>query len=120
MATPEPPACQPPDPNPRPAGFKPPPGAVDTHAHVFLDRARYPFTPDRSYTPPPAPLKAYLKVLDTLGIERSVLVQPSVYGTDNSAMCDVMAGDSERFRGIAATRAPARCARRRRSCPWGR
>lgn len=60
-----------------------PAGSCDTHAHVFVHHRDYPFTPDRTYTPPPASLEQYLTLHRTLGIERGVLVQPSVYGTDN-------------------------------------
>lgn len=95
------PECQGPDPQPRPAGFAVPPGASDTHAHVFGPAERYPYTPDRTYTPPDAPLAAYRRMLGTLGLVRAVLIQPSVYGTDNSLMVDALheAGDS--FRGVA-------------------
>lgn len=76
--------------------------ACDTHAHVIAeDTARYPFTPNRSYTPPPAPEKAYLAMLDALGIQRGVLVQPSIYGTDNRYMCHVLARHTDRLRGVA-------------------
>jgi len=40
-------------------------------------------------------------MLDTLGIERAVLVQPSVYGTDNRAMLDALQQDPIRLRGVA-------------------
>ena len=68
-----------------------PPQACDCHAHVFGDPARYPFVPQRSYTPTPAPVDQYRRMLDTIGIERAVIVQPSVYGTDNSCTLDAVA-----------------------------
>src|SRR5205085_3527432 len=56
----------------------------------------------RIYTPPDAPLAAYLHMLNTLGVERAVLVQPSVYGTDNSVMLGAMAElGKSRCRGVA-------------------
>lgn len=58
--------------------------SCDTHAHVFSHHKRYPFSHDRTYTPPEASLDEYLELHRILGIERGVLVQPSVYGTDNS------------------------------------
>ncbi|NMT64779.1 amidohydrolase family protein [Marinobacter orientalis] len=58
--------------------------SCDTHAHVFAHCADYPFALDRTYTPPEASLEDYLKLHRILGIDRGVLVQPSVYGTDNS------------------------------------
>ena len=38
--------------------------------------------PERSYTPPEATLADYRRLCQALGIERSVLVHPSIYGTD--------------------------------------
>lgn len=95
------PVCQGPDPDPRPPSFAVPPGACDTHAHVFEAPGRYPMVAERSYTPPEAPLEAYEHLHRTLGIDRGVLVQPSVYGTDNSAMLDAMAQIGPRLRGVA-------------------
>ena len=40
-------------------------------------------------------------MLATLGIERAVLVQPSVYGTDNTVMLEAMRAAGSTFRGIA-------------------
>src|SRR3954471_5148350 len=63
-----------------------PAGATDCHAHIFCDSKAFPMTPDRSYTPEPAPLAELLALHRSLNIERVVLVSPSVYGTDNSCM----------------------------------
>ncbi|PSJ43726.1 GntR family transcriptional regulator [Zobellella endophytica] len=84
------PFCAAADPFPQPAGARPPQGSCDTHAHVFGPAERYPYTANRSYTPPDAPPGAYLHLHRTLGIERGVLVQPSVYGTDNRLMVDTL------------------------------
>ena len=40
-------------------------------------------------------------MLATLGVERAVLVQPSVYGTDNAALLDALAAAGPRVRGVA-------------------
>jgi predicted TIM-barrel fold metal-dependent hydrolase len=40
-------------------------------------------------------------MLDTLGIARAVLVQPSVYGTHNTVMLEAMKTDPARLRGVA-------------------
>jgi predicted TIM-barrel fold metal-dependent hydrolase len=95
------PACQAPDRNPRPPSFRPPPGAADTHAHVFGPADRYPYGADRSYTPPDSPLPEYMALLNTLGLERGVIVQPSVYGTDNRATLDALRSEPERLRAVA-------------------
>lgn len=44
--------------------------------------------PDRIYTPPSATPATLLELHRALGLERVVLVQPSIYGTDNSALLD--------------------------------
>ena len=69
---------------PAPARYRPPPGACDCHFHVFGPFQRFPLAARRSYTPPEAPVAAYRTLMHTLGIDRCVIVQPSVYQTDNS------------------------------------
>ena len=95
------PYCAGPDPKPRKPAFELPSGATDCHAHVFGPITRYPYFQKRIYTPPDAPPSAYWRMLGALGVERAVLVQPSVYGTDNRAMLDAMAGERQRMRGVA-------------------
>lgn len=94
--------CPPPDRNPHPPRFTVPDGATDCHAHVFGPATRYPYQPDRSYTPPDLPLPELRRMHATLGIRRLVLVQASVHGTDNSAVRDAVATDPANLRGIAA------------------
>lgn len=93
--------CLGPDPHPRPPKFEMPPGACDCHAHVIAAPAEVPFVPERSYTPPPAPLEAYQALHRSLGIERAVIVQPSVHGTDNQVTLEAVAGYGSNCRGIA-------------------
>jgi predicted TIM-barrel fold metal-dependent hydrolase len=62
---------------------------------------QFPYAQERIYTPPDATLKNYKLLLDMLGIDRAVLVQPSVYGTDNRAMLAALKAQSEKFRGVA-------------------
>jgi 2-pyrone-4,6-dicarboxylate lactonase len=97
----ETPECAGPDPNPRKPKLKLPPHACDSHAHILGPAARYAYSPARVYTPPDCLLPDYLKMLATLGVERSVLVQPSVYGTDNTVMLGAMKTAGGRFRGVA-------------------
>src|SRR5688572_23451550 len=80
--------CIPPDRNPRRPRVKLPPGSIDTHVHVF--ESRYPLSPARGYTPPDSTLADLRHLHATLGIDRVVFTQPSVYGTDNSAIADGM------------------------------
>lgn len=95
------PLCAGPDFNPRAPKFKMPAKACDTHAHVMGPAARYDYSPARVYTPPDCLPNQYRHLLDTLGVERAVLIQPSVYGTDNAAMLDAMKADPQRLRGVA-------------------
>ena len=61
-----------------------PSGAVDCHFHVFGPETRFPYAPGRSYTPPDASIADYETLAAKLGYSRAVIVQPSVYGLDNS------------------------------------
>ena len=94
------PACLPPRSVSRPK-IPLPPGACDTHAHVFGPSDRFPYADDRSYTPPDAPLEKYLGMLDTIGFARGVLVQGSAHGHDNAAMLDALRREPARLRGVA-------------------
>ena len=80
--------------------FSVPAGACDCHTHVF-DPARFPFTPSRSYTPGPARFDEMRDVHRTLHSDRVVIVQPSVYGTDNACTLDAMRQFGPRARGVA-------------------
>ena len=80
--------CLPPDRNPRQPNIALPEGSIDTHVHVF--EKKYPLSPGRGYNPPDSTLADLKHLHKTLGIERVVFTQPSVYGTDNSAILDGM------------------------------
>jgi len=80
--------------------FDVPAGSCDCHVHLFGPHARYPLARERLYTPDPALTSDLMAMLDGAGVARAVLVQPSVYGTDNSCMLDAMAAHPDRFRGV--------------------
>jgi predicted TIM-barrel fold metal-dependent hydrolase len=80
--------CIAPDRNPRKPNIVLPKGAIDTHVHVF--ESRYALSPDRGYTPPDSTLADLKHLHATLGVDRVVFTQPSIYGTDNSAILDGM------------------------------
>jgi predicted TIM-barrel fold metal-dependent hydrolase len=85
-----------------PAAYAVPPGACDTHAHVVsADTSHYPMVPGRTYTACPAPEDAYLAMLAANGMSRGVLVQISVYGTDNRYMVEVLRRHPDTLRGVA-------------------
>src|SRR5712671_3496333 len=91
--------CLPPDRNPRRPGFALPKGSIDTHVHVF--EPGYALSPGRGYNPPYSTLADLRHLHATLGIARVVFTQPSVYGTDNSAILDAMAKLNARTPGRA-------------------
>ncbi len=95
-------ACPPPDKNTRAPKLKTPPGACDTHAHIFGPVDKYPLSPKRGYNPPECTVEDYFRMHEILGIERGVLVQASAYGTDISSILDALAASGDRLRGVAA------------------
>lgn len=97
----EAPTCAPPDFNPRTPRLRIPARACDCHAHILGPKARHAYAPERVYTPPDCLLPDYLHMLATLGVERAVLVQPSVYGTDNAVMLEALKQQRAPLRGVA-------------------
>ena len=95
------PLCAAADAAPRAPAFALPGGACDCHAHICGPAAAYPYVAERIYTPPDATLDSYRHLLAVLGVERAVLVQPSVYGTDNRAMLAALRAAGPGFRGVA-------------------
>lgn len=102
MNDPQIPICPPPDALIKKPKIQLPAGAVDSHAHVFGPQSQYPLSPNRSYTPHELDLAALLEMHAAFGVERLVLTQPSVYGTDNRAMLDAIAQYPDRIRGVIA------------------
>jgi predicted TIM-barrel fold metal-dependent hydrolase len=90
----------PPDPNPRPPKFTPPPGTCDSHFHVYGPPHRFAYVAQRRYTPPAAPIEHYMAMAGVVGIERGVLVQPNVHGFENDVVIDAIARADGRLRGV--------------------
>jgi predicted TIM-barrel fold metal-dependent hydrolase len=84
-----------------PVSFKVPRGACDCHTHVFCDPHRFPFWSGRTYTPETATVNETRALHHALHVERIVLVNSLVYGTDNSCMVDALRQLGHRARGIA-------------------
>lgn len=68
---------------------KAPPGTCDTHIHIY--DSRFPKAPTAKILAPDALVPAYKKMAARLGIERTVVVQPSAYGTDNRCTLEAVA-----------------------------
>jgi 2-pyrone-4,6-dicarboxylate lactonase len=90
-----------PDPNPVKPKYTFPPGACDAHCHIFGPAAKFPYAPERRYTPPDSPREGLRALHDHLGISRAVLVQASCHGADNRAMLDAIAWSRGAWRGVA-------------------
>jgi 2-pyrone-4,6-dicarboxylate lactonase len=90
-----------PDSRTRQPRLKFPAGSGDCHAHVFGPQTRFPYVDKAAYIPPDATPEQYAHMLRTIGCNRAVLVQPSVYGTDNSCMLAALRCGVFAFRGVA-------------------
>lgn len=88
-------------PNPSKPAFVLPRGAVDAHCHVFGPGDRFPYAPQRKYTPCDAPKERLWALRDFLGFERNVIVQATCHGTDNDAVVDALEDANGRARGVA-------------------
>ena len=101
QATADAPLCAPPDPNPLKPRTSLPAGACDCHAHICGPASVYRYSPSRIYTPPDAVLPDYLNMLAAIGADRAVIIQPSVYGTDNTVTLEAVAAADIPCRGVA-------------------
>ena len=80
-------------PNPSKPKYKPPAGAVDAHCHVFGPEAKFPYAPERKYTPCDAPKEKLFALRDFLGFDKNVIVQASLPQQGQP-------GDGRRARGL--------------------
>jgi len=78
-----PPFCKAPDAQVSAPDFELPKNACDCHFHIFDEPSKQVLP--RTYTAPPASIEQLARAHSMLGISRSVVVQPSIYGTDNTA-----------------------------------
>ncbi len=79
-----------------------PPGACDTHLHVYGPAETYPLVSERNYTPDShSTLDDYLHVHRVLGLERAVIVTGSANGTNNRVTLDALARKGGQFKGLA-------------------
>ncbi|SEB65028.1 2-pyrone-4,6-dicarboxylate hydrolase [Nitratireductor aquibiodomus] len=88
-------------PNPSKPFYVPPAGAVDAHCHVFGPATRFPYAPERKYTPTDASKEMLFSLRRHLGFARNVIVQASCHGKDNTAMIDALEAEPETARGVA-------------------
>lgn len=88
-------------PNPKKPDYTPPPGAVDAHCHVFGPEHKFPYAPERKYTPCDAGKEKLFELRDHLGFERNVIVQASCHGKNNDALVDALKTAGDKARGVA-------------------
>ena len=93
-----------PDPNPKKPKIKAPPGACDSHIHLFGPAAKYPFAPDSPYTSREALPETFMALQDQLGLSTAVIVSPGGYGRNYTLLADVLTKYPKRFRGVALMR----------------
>lgn len=86
---------------PKHPDFQVPEGAVDAHCHVFGPASRFPFAPERKYTPVDAPKEQLFRLRDHLGFSRNVIVQATCHGRNNDALVDALDVSDGRARGVA-------------------
>ncbi len=84
-------------------GFALPPGTCDCHIHVLGPYDRYPLLETGTVDPPEAVLDAYRRIVMPLGVERVVVVQPSMYLFDNRATLEAVAALGEQARAVVVT-----------------
>jgi len=89
-------------PDPSKPEYVPPAGSIDAHCHVFGPGDKFPFAPQRKYTPCDASKDALWALRDHLGFERNVIVQATCHGTDNRALVDALEHSDGRARGVAS------------------
>ncbi|KAK5702752.1 hypothetical protein LTR97_003698 [Elasticomyces elasticus] len=72
----------------------------DSHMHV-IDPARFPLSPDAAYVPQRHDLFDAVSFESSVSMKNIVMVQPSIYATDNSALLDGLKGlGPDRSRGV--------------------
>jgi D-galactarolactone isomerase len=82
-----------------PPKLKAPPNACDCHMHVYS--SRFPAAPNVELRPPDASADAHRLLQKRLGTTRTIVVNPSTYGTDNSCTLDAIAQFGAGARGVA-------------------
>ncbi len=81
--------------------FEVPLGACDCHTHIFGEPAEFPLSPNRTYTPQPALPADMAAFHKRLGMQRVVIVTPSIYGTDNATTLAGIKSRGADARGVA-------------------
>lgn len=95
------PTCPPPDPNPQKPVYVPPQGSINSHCHIFGPASIFPYASKRTYTPPDAPVEAFQKLQDHLGLHRAIIVQGACHGYNHDALLNALQFGKGNYRGVA-------------------
>jgi 2-pyrone-4,6-dicarboxylate lactonase len=90
-----------PDPKPKKPRLALPPGACDTHIHLFGPVEKYPYAPDTPYHAHDATAEMFFTLQEQLGLSTAVIVSPGAYGRSTTMLTDALTAYPDRFRGIA-------------------
>lgn len=80
--------------------FRVPVASCDSHTHV-IPMGNMGMTHSSTYAPEPATIQSHTEMLGSLSLSRSVVVQPSIFGTNNTALLSAIAFAPKRLRGVA-------------------
>jgi 2-pyrone-4,6-dicarboxylate lactonase len=89
----------PPDRDTRTPRLKLPPGACDTHFHLFGPQARFPLDPARRLEVEDCTLDDLIRTHDAMGITRGLIVQSFQHGHAYEYMLHALTRRPQRFRG---------------------
>ena len=85
----------------RKPALRAPADSCDCHAHMFGLLTEYPVIADARFSNPRVGADDYRKIASCLGIARTVIVQPHVYGADNRCAWDILEQQQAKWRDIA-------------------
>ena len=89
-------------PNPSKPKYKPPAGRGRCALPcVRAGERKFPYAPERKYTPCDAPKEKLFALRDFLGFDKNVIVQASCHSKDNRAMVDALDASNGRAKGVA-------------------
>lgn len=89
-------------------GFEVPKGACDCHVHIVGPREKDPLAAERTFVPGLATVDDLVAMHRRIGIDRAVIVQAGMQGTDNRCLLDAMQelrAQGREVRAVAVVRA---------------
>ena len=92
-----PPLTPAPDRNPRKPKLKAPPGAIDTHIHLFGPASKWPFHPGSKYVSEDALPEHAMALQNALGLAASIVISGGGYGTDYRHLAHVLQAFPDRI-----------------------